>query len=72
MVFFDGAVSSARMTEPAGYRTESSCDLQQSAHPDLNQGPADLQSAAVTTELCARLDIKNRSCLFMGPAQKAN
>ena len=22
------------------------------AHPDLNQGPADLQSAALTTELC--------------------
>ena len=25
------------------------------AHPDLNQGPADLQSAALTTELCTRL-----------------
>ena len=24
------------------------------AHPDLNQGPADLQSAALTTELCTR------------------
>ena len=26
------------------------------AHPDLNQGPADLQSAALTTELCTHLD----------------
>ena len=25
------------------------------AHPDLNQGPADLQSAALTTELCTRM-----------------
>ena len=25
------------------------------AHPDLNQGPADLQSAALTTELCTRV-----------------
>ena len=25
------------------------------AHPDLNQGPADLQSAALTTELCTQL-----------------
>ena len=25
------------------------------AHPGLNQGPADLQSAALTTELCTRL-----------------
>ena len=24
------------------------------AHPDLNQGPADLRSAALTTELCTR------------------
>ena len=26
--------------------------LQERAHPDLNQGPADLQSAALATELC--------------------
>ena len=26
--------------------------MQERAHPDLNQGPADLQSAALTTELC--------------------
>ena len=25
------------------------------AHPDLNQGPADLQSAALTTELCTQM-----------------
>ena len=25
------------------------------AHPDLNQGPADLQSAALSTELCTQL-----------------
>ena len=27
------------------------------AHPDLNQGPADLQSAALTTELCTQMSI---------------
>ena len=26
------------------------------AHPDLNQGPADLQSAALTTELCTHVN----------------
>ena len=30
----------------------------QRAHPDMNQGPADLQSAALTTELCTR-------CIFL-------
>ena len=29
--------------------------VQKRAHPDLNQGPADLQSAALTTELCTQL-----------------
>ena len=29
--------------------------VQRRAHPDLNQGPADLQSAALTTELCTQL-----------------
>ena len=29
--------------------------VQERAHPDLNQGPADLQSAALTTELCTQL-----------------
>ena len=33
---------------PSGARRKS-------AHPDLNQGPADLQSAALTTELCTHL-----------------
>ena len=28
------------------------------AHPDLNQGPADLQSAALTTELCTHCEPK--------------
>ena len=27
------------------------------AHPDLNQGPADLQSAALTTELCTHVPL---------------
>ena len=27
------------------------------AHPDLNQGPADLQSAALPTELCTQLNV---------------
>ena len=29
--------------------------LKYRAHPDLNQGPADLQSAALTTKLCAQM-----------------
>ena len=33
----------------------SECMLVARAHPDLNQGPADLQSAALTTELCTRI-----------------
>ena len=28
------------------------------AHPDLNQGPADLQSAALTTELCTQMSVE--------------
>ena len=32
---------------------------QRRAHPDLNQGPADLQSAALTTELCTQM-LKSR------------
>ena len=31
------------------------------AHPDLNQGPADLQSAALTTELCTRMVLPARA-----------
>ena len=35
----------------------------QRAHPDLNQGPADLQSAALTTELCTHiLALDARAC----------
>ena len=30
-------------------------DKRKRAHPDLNQGPADLQSAALTTELCTQM-----------------
>ena len=30
----------------------------QRAHPDLNQGPADLQSAALTTELCTQMSVE--------------
>ena len=33
----------------------SECMLVARAHPDLNQGPADLQSAALTTELCTQV-----------------
>ena len=31
------------------------CNIIWRAHPDLNQGPADLQSAALTIELCTQL-----------------
>ena len=31
------------------------------AHPDLNQGPADLQSAALTTELCTHLHVTSNT-----------
>ena len=33
------------------------------AHPDLNQGPADLQAAALTTELCTQMT-SNSLALF--------
>jgi hypothetical protein len=35
------------------------------AHPDLNQGPADLQSAALTTELCTQLSSVSCNVLFV-------
>ena len=35
--------------------SQMECRVQKRAHPDLNQGPADLQSAALTTELCTQL-----------------
>ena len=36
------------------------------AHPDLNQGPADLQSAALTTELCTHVVTMQKSALLFG------
>ena len=33
------------------------------AHPDLNQGPADLQSAALTTELCTHVKRSFALCI---------
>ena len=33
-----------------------------SAHPDLNRGPADLRSAALTTELCTRMFEQGNLC----------
>ena len=36
------------------------------AHPDLNQGPADLQSAALTTELCTLLAETSDAFAFLG------
>ena len=35
------------------------------AHPDLNQGPADLQSAALTTELCTQFAMLSREVAAM-------
>ena len=34
------------------------------AHPDLNQGPADLQSAALTTELCTHMTVHDSIAVF--------
>ena len=47
--------------------------LRHRAHPDLNQGPADLQSAALTTELCTHLPCKS-VCKQIGthPAKNGN
>ena len=36
------------------------------AHPDLNQGPADLRSAALTTELCTQLTFVADGCRRQG------
>ena len=47
----DDAGLSARMLSNVGRSLQSATR----AHPDLNQGPADLQSAALTTELCTHL-----------------
>ena len=37
-----------------------SSDITNRAHPDLNQGPADLQSAALTTELCTQVTAEKK------------
>ena len=46
------------------------------AHPDLNQGPADLQSAALATELCthgcSRHDASTKDLMWMTPIDRAN
>ena len=39
----------------AAYGLFADAEARNRAHPDLNQGPADLQSAALTTELCTRM-----------------
>ena len=36
----------------AGLENTIDRQVNRRTHPDLNQGPADLQSAALTTELC--------------------
>jgi hypothetical protein len=44
-------------------------DKRRRAHPDLNQGPADLQSAALTTELCTQMtpsDFCSERCVPWG------
>ena len=40
--------------------SQKRCETRSRAHPDLNQGPADLQSAALTTELWKQL--QRRTC----------
>lgn len=35
--------------------------LRSRAHPDLSQGPADLQSAALATELCTQLILSSKA-----------
>ena len=48
-----GAVAAKRTeSKRAQQREQSKRRIYKRAHPDLNQGPADLQSAALTTELC--------------------
>ena len=46
----------ALITLPSGLIIHAhQCSVGMRAHPDLNQGPADLQSAALTTELCTQM-----------------
>ena len=51
------AAASLGMLERKQTRRRKKEDLTKRAHPDLNQGPADLQSAALTTELCTRYPV---------------
>ena len=44
--------------------------VQKRAHPDLNQGPADLQSAALTTELCTRCARYTQIASYKNPMPK--
>ena len=39
----------------------SECMLVARAHPDLNHGTADLQSAALTTELCTQVGVQRKA-----------
>ena len=60
--------------DDAGVSTRTLSDVGRSlqsarrAHPDLNQGPADLQSAAPTTELCTRLQASAAETLMTDTA----
>ena len=51
-----GMLSECFLACPIGLKI-SPCCLRKRAHPDLNQGPADLQSAALTTELCTHMTV---------------
>ena len=43
----------SRLAQQVGSASSKRC--RKRAHPDLNRGPADLQSAALTTELCTHM-----------------
>ena len=44
-----------KRTDSRGAAMAFSSRKSKRAHPDLNQGPADLQSAALATELCTQV-----------------
>ena len=46
---------STSLTHPGRHNNEATSINSRRAHPHLNQGPADLQSAALTTELCTHV-----------------
>ena len=56
---------------PSVCRTDSLTSLWR-AHPDLNQGPADLQSAALTTELCTHVWIWCQGTSVQGVHSRAS